>query len=230
MYGRVEVWELATRGLVRAFVTGYGGTSRLCVFPDGTRAASSGAEETVTVWDLTFGTDAAPKAEELQTALNKLLSSDAAVGYPALKVFSAAGDRGAKYLGDALKETLANEKKIKGWIEDLGSETFSIRETASKELLALGSRALPAVSAAANSDDSEVRDRARELMGKFNAKGLNPPPQGVLTDDGLRLFRAVQALEEIGTADARTVLEGIAAIAGKPGAEAKAALARMKKK
>lgn len=53
MSGRVEVWELASRKLVRTFTTGYGGISRLCVFPDGTRAASAGTEEAVTVWDLT---------------------------------------------------------------------------------------------------------------------------------------------------------------------------------
>jgi WD40 repeat protein len=230
-YGRVEVWELATRGLVRAFTTGYGGTTRLCMFPNGTLAASAGAEEAVTVWDLTFGTGGTtPKADQLQQALNTLMSPDAATGYPALKVFSAAGDRGAKYLADALKETVANEKKIKGWIEDLGSTTFSIRETASKELLAQGNRALPAINIAINSDDSEIRDRARELMGKFNAKGLYPPAPGVMTDDVLRLFRAVQALEEIGTADARTVLEGIATTGGRPAEEARAALARLKKK
>jgi WD40 repeat protein len=230
-YGRVEVWELATRGLVRAFTTGYGGTSRMCVFPGGSLAASAGAEEAVTVWDLNFGAGAAaPKADQLLAALNKLTSPDAAVGYPALKLFSAAGDRGAKYLSDALKETVANQKKITGWIEDLGSETFSIREAASKELLAQGVRAIPAVNVAANSDDPEIRDRARELMGKFNAKGLSAPASGVMTDDGLRLFRAVQALEEIGTADARAVLEGIASTGGRPAAEARAALARLKVK
>lgn len=53
MYGRVEVWELATRDRVRDFTSGYGGTARLCVFPDGSRVASAGAEEAVTVWDLT---------------------------------------------------------------------------------------------------------------------------------------------------------------------------------
>ncbi len=51
--GRVEVWEMKSRKLIRIFHTGFGGISRLCVFPDGKRAASAGAEEAVTVWDLT---------------------------------------------------------------------------------------------------------------------------------------------------------------------------------
>jgi WD40 repeat protein len=230
MYGRVEVWELATRGLVRKLVTGYGGTARLCVFPGGTRAASAGAEEAVTVWDLTFrGEKPAPKDDELLAALNALQSQDAAVGYPAIKVFTAAGNRGAEYLGTSMKTLLANEKKIKEWIEDLGSETFRVRENASKELVAQGSRALPMLSLAVKSGDPEVRDRAREVMSKLNAKGLYIPATGLI-DDQLRLFRSVQALEEIGTAEAKKVLEAISATGGRPGAEAKAALARMKKK
>ena len=230
MYGRVEVWEVATRGLVRALTTGYGGTSRLCVFPDGLRAASAGAEEAITVWDLTFLSDkAAPTAAELLTALNNLAAADAAVGYPAIKVLAAAGPRGAEFLGKTLKDILANEKKIKEWIEDLGSETFRVRENASKELVAQGSRSLPMLQIAVNSDDPEVRDRAREVMGKLNAKGLYPSATG-LADDQLRLFRAVQALEVIGGKDAKTVLEAIATTGGQPGVEAKAALARMKKK
>jgi WD40 repeat protein len=229
MYGRVEVWELATRGLVRAFITGYGGTSQLCLFPDGSRAASAGAEEAVTVWDLTFrGDKPAPKTDELLAAVNNLASSDAAVGYPAVKVLVAAGPRGVESLGKALKDILANEKKIKEWIGDLGSETFSVREKASKELVAQGSRALPMLQLAMKSDNPEVRDRAREVMGKLNAKGLYLSATG-LADDQLRLFRAVQALEEIGGKEAKRVLEAIAATGGRAGEEAKTALARMKK-
>jgi WD40 repeat protein len=229
MYGRVEVWEMATRGLVRAFSTGYGGTARLCIFPDGSRAVSAGAEEAITVWDLTFrGDKPAPEADELLTALNNLGSPNPANGYPAIKVFVAAGPRGAEYLDTATKETVANNKKIKEWIEDLGSETFSVRENASKELVAQGGRALPALQIAVNSEDPEVRDRAREVMGKLNAKGVYPPSYG-LVGDQLRLFRTVQAIEEIGGKEAKTVLEAIVATGGRPGAEAKAALARMKK-
>jgi len=229
MYGRVEVWELVTHGMVRALTTGYGGTARLCVFPDGTRAASAGAEEAVTVWDLNLRPDAPPKDTDLRTAWTALLSQDAAIGYPAIKVFVAAGGRGAEFLADAMKALLVDEKKIKEWVEDLGSETFSVRENASQKLVAQGSRALAMLNAVAKSDDPEVRDRAREVLGKLTAKGFSVPPHGLI-DDQLRLFRAVQALEEIGTAEAKRVVETIAGTAGRPGEEAKTVLARWKKK
>ncbi len=229
MSGRVEVWEIATRGLVRTFTTGYGGTARLCVFLNGSRVASAGAEEAVTVWDTTFRANLPPpKASELLAAVANLGDFRADVGYPAVKMVAAAGDRGAEQVALALKEQLANEKKVKEWIADLGSETFSLRERASRELMAQGIRARPALRAAMTSDDPEVRDRARELLGRIDGKGLYVPGHGMIPDQ-LRLFRAVQALEEIGTAEARKVLEGIAATSGRPAEEAKAALARLKK-
>ena len=228
--GCVEVWEMATRGMVRKFTTGYGGISRLCVFPDGTRLASAGAEEAVTVWDLTYGTGkSAPKADELLTAWGGLDSLDAAIGYPAIKLLATAGDRGTETISRGTKDLLVTQRKIKAWVEDLGSKTFTIREVASKELLSLGIRALPAVKAATRSEEPEVRDRALELLRKLQAKGLTTPESG-LAGDALRLVRAVQALEEIGTAQAKSVLGEIATAGGAPGDEAKAALARLKKK
>ncbi|MBN9122907.1 MAG: hypothetical protein J0I06_27845, partial [Planctomycetes bacterium] len=230
LYGRVEVWEVATRGLARTFTTGYGGTARVCVFPDGARVASAGAEEAVTVWDLTFRAGRpAPTPWELRAAAADLVDSRASIGHPAVKVLAAAGDAGAEQLAQTLKDVIANEKKIREWVADLGSETFRVREAASRELVAQGVRALPALQRAVNADDPEVRDRAREVMGKLNAKGFYPPAYGLVADQ-LRLFRAVQALEEIGTAEARRVLEDIAATGGRAGDEARAALARLGKR
>ncbi len=126
-------------------------------------------------------------------------------------------------------EHLAAEKKIRTWVADLGSPTFALRETAAKELLARGARALPAVAAAAGADDSELRDRAREVLGKLTEKGFTLPADG-MTEHALRLFRAAQALEDIGTADARAVLAAIAGTTGRPADEARAALARLNAK
>lgn len=228
-YGRVEVWELATQGQVRAFTTGYGGTSRLCLFANGTRAASAGAEEAVTVWDLTFraGTGA-PAADDLKRAWADLESSDAAIGSPAVKALAAAGDKGTQVIAGGTKELIASQKKIAEWVADLGSQTFSVREIAIRELVAQGVRAIPAVQAVAKSDDTELRDRAAEVLKKIEDKGGTVPAHG-LSPDALRLLRAVQALEDIGTAEAKALLGAIAETGGRAGAEAKAALARLKR-
>jgi WD40 repeat protein len=229
-YGRVEMWELCSRGMVRSFVTGYGGTARLCIFPDGKHVASAGAEEAVTVWDLSLREGkAAPKAEELTAAVNDLSSLDASVGYPAIKLLSAAGNRGTEQIERAVKDSIATEKRIKGWIEDLGSKTFSVRDNAAKELIAQGVRALPALTLAAESEDRDLRDHAREVLGKLSEKDIYLPANG-MTPDLLRCIRAVQALEEIGTPEAVAVLKRIRDVGGRSGEDAKTALERLKSK
>jgi WD40 repeat protein len=49
--GGVQVWDAQGERLGE-FSTGLGGVTRLAVFADGTRAASAGTDEVVTVWDL----------------------------------------------------------------------------------------------------------------------------------------------------------------------------------
>jgi len=226
-YGRVEVWDVATRGLVRAFSTGYGGISRVCVFPDGARGASAGAEEAVTVWDLTFRAGkAVPGGPELQLAWAQLDSPKADASWPAVRALAAAGDRGTEVIARGAKEQTNTAGRIKELIIDLGSAQFSTREAASRDLLALGARALPAVTAATKSDDPEVRDRAAELLKKLNGRGQTVPAHGLAGDD-LRMVRAVHALELIGTPAARDLLRVIADAGGRPAADAKAALARL---
>jgi WD40 repeat protein len=50
--GAVHVYEIKSRKLVRRLTTSMGSIHSLAVFPDGTRAATAGAEEVITVWDL----------------------------------------------------------------------------------------------------------------------------------------------------------------------------------
>lgn len=228
-YGRVEVWDVATRGLIRAFSTGYGGTSRVCVYPNGARAASAGAEEAVTVWDLTFRDGKAnPSVVDVQLAWVQLDSPKAEVAVPAVRALAAAGDRGTDVIARGAKEQVATAGRIKELIADLGSAQFSTREAASRDLLGLGVRALPAVTAATKSEDPEVRDRAADLLKKLNGRGQTVPAHGLAGDD-LRMVRAVHALELIATPAARDLLKVIADAGGAPGAGAKAALARLKK-
>jgi WD40 repeat protein len=51
--GPISVFEIESRSLVRRFSTHLGPIHRLVLFPDGTRAASAGADEAITLWDLT---------------------------------------------------------------------------------------------------------------------------------------------------------------------------------
>jgi WD40 repeat protein len=53
--GAIQVFDMASRSLVQRYTTGFGGIQLLAIFPDGTRCATAGAEEVITVWDLAAG-------------------------------------------------------------------------------------------------------------------------------------------------------------------------------
>jgi WD40 repeat protein len=50
--GAVQVWEVATRSLLRRYLTYFGAIHSLGIFPDGSRMVSAGAEEAITLWEL----------------------------------------------------------------------------------------------------------------------------------------------------------------------------------
>jgi len=51
--GAIHVYDLKTRASIHRFTTSLGSIHRLAIFPGGARAATAGAEEVITLWDLT---------------------------------------------------------------------------------------------------------------------------------------------------------------------------------
>src|SRR5262249_26780395 len=113
-------------------------------------------------------------------------------------------------------------QRLRRWLADLDSEVYAARETAQKELAAVGELAAPALEQAlAREPSPEARRRLQALVDKL---------QGPITQpELLRAVRAVAVLEDIATPEARQLLERLAA--GAPEArltqEAKAALERL---
>jgi len=228
--GDIHIYEIATRSLVHRYTTGLGAINQLSVFPDVSRAVTAGAAEVLTVWDLTFqhGRDA-PTPEDLRAAWANLDALDGAKGYPAGRTLVAAGAAGTRIVAAGLDAMAENQKKIARWVADLASEEFAERESATKALLSQGFSALPAIqNAASRAESAEVRARAADILAKLTGKGIAIPAHG-LAGDTLRLIRTVQVLEDIGGADARTLLARIVKLGGPGGDEARAALGRMKK-
>ena len=58
---------------------------------------------------------------------------------------------------------LQNEEQVRGWIRDLGADTFEAREAAARNLMQAGPDALPLVREAAASGDLEIAVRARQI-------------------------------------------------------------------
>jgi hypothetical protein len=108
---------------------------------------------------------------------------------------------------------------MRKWIADLGDPAFAQREAATKDLAALGERADSALRAALAANPSA---EARQRIDKLLAAPLDTPPP-----ETVRFLRAVQALETIGSPDARDLLRALAK--GDPAAmETKAANAALR--
>jgi hypothetical protein len=95
-------------------------------------------------------------------------------------------------------------KQLAGWVADLESDVFKVRERASRELAQLGESATAALRTVETAGKTEeARARARRLLEGIEAGRL-------------RAERAVEVLEMMGDAAARDVLAGLAG--GEPAA------------
>jgi hypothetical protein len=115
-------------------------------------------------------------------------------------------------------------EQLRRLIADLDHRRFAVRERASRELERLGESVEGALSRArAGRPSAEMRRRLDLLLERLRMLRFFPSPER------LRLSRAVDVLEQIGSPEARAILAGLAR--GDPGAdltvEAKAALGRL---
>jgi hypothetical protein len=155
-----------------------------------------------------------------------LASTDAARAYRSLWAMADAPGQTVPFLQAHLRPVVAltpdQKKQADQWLRDLDHDDFEVREQASKELEHLAEAALPSLQQTlAGRPSAEVRRRVEGLLQNLTDSSLSP--------EGLRALRAVEALENAGTPEARGLLETLAA--GLPRArltqEAKAALQRL---
>jgi hypothetical protein len=142
-------------------------------------------------------------AAEKDAAWAALLAREPSKSIAATWAMADAGANAVALLRDRVKpiEPIAAEK-IRQWIADLADSAFTKREAATKELAALGERAEPALRAALAANPSPEQ---RQRLDKLLAAPLEAPPP-----ETLRFLRAVQALEAIGSAEARAMLRDLA--------------------
>jgi hypothetical protein len=212
-------------------LTGHEGRVETVAFaPDGKMLASGATDTTVLLWDvagLTKGLPAPPRAElsaaEAEAVWDDLAGADAARALRGVLKLAVAPGQALPVLRARLKPAVPiDPRTIDGWIADLASKKFTVRDSASTNLLKIGEQAVPALQKLRASPPSlETRSRADALLAKLTS--------GTLTPEQLRLIRAVEALERMASPEARQMLATLAR--GAPGAlptrEAQAALARL---
>lgn len=227
--GTIWLWEMVT-GRRRHVLCGHKGSVLSMTFSrDGRRLASGSKDTTVLVWDLTAGLGIAPSkdftAAQLDGFWRDLAGDDATKAYQSIWQLAGTPKQSLPFLQKRLRPVpVPDAKRISQLLADLDSEDFKVRTTAHEELEKLGETAAAALRATAEKTPSaEVGRRVKELLDKLKTARRTPSPERV------RVLRAVEVLEHIGTPEARQILKGLAE--GSTGAqltqEAKESLGRL---
>jgi hypothetical protein len=172
---------------------------------------SGSADTTLLVWDLhdrirAFRAGKAPTAAQLEQRWGELAGTDAARAYEAVCYLTAFPKQTVPLLRERLLGRPQGGDNVAKWIRELDDRRFAVREKAMAELQRLG-RSVEADlrRALASGPSEEARRRLERLLAALG--GVSPLAEHPET---LRSRRAVEVLEQIGTAEARQVLQGLA--------------------
>jgi len=225
----IHVWETTARQEYRMFRGADLGRGNLAFTPDGRILASAGAGAGALLWDMT-GRSRGGKLRplrlspaELQMLWERLKEAEAAKARDALWEMVAAPGQAVPFLAEHMRPVLAADPmRTEQLIRDLDSDQFAVRERAARELRTLADAAAPALRRALRGKPSlELRRRVELLLMDVEA----------VSHEQLRLLRAVEVLEQVGSLEARRVLQALARGASEVRLtrEAKAALGRLTK-
>jgi hypothetical protein len=166
-----------------------------------------------------------PDPRDLETLWGNLGTSDPVVAHQAISALVARPAETVPFLGKRLRPVCRPDpNRLTELLAKLDDERFKVRERATRELENLAETAEPGLKKTLASEPSpEARRRIEKVLEKLKNDRLHPPA------DRMRLVRAVEVLEMIGSAEARQVLTDLAR--GAPEAqltlEAKTALERL---
>jgi endonuclease YncB( thermonuclease family) len=230
--GTVKLLDLSTGDDLATLKRGANAVHAVAFTPDGTTlAAAEGPDTTIRLWGVSGWTRARKRPagmltdKQLEALWTDLAGADAGQAHRARWVLAAAPEQTVPWLQERLRPIAApNPEQIARLLADLDSETFQTREKATRDLAALGESAGPAMrKALAGETAAEVRRRLEPLLAALERPEDSP--------ERLRVLRAIEALEDTGTPEARRILERVAG--GMPEArvtaEAKQSLNRLVK-
>lgn len=193
--GTIRVWEFATGKLIRTF-TGHHGETSAHFSPDSRYIVGSSGDAPIYIWDV-YGTKAKTPFDG-ESLWKTLADQNAEKAFMAVRELIASPKEALALLKAKLPPDLLDQKVIDQHLIDLGSPRFAVREKASAALLKIGESIEPQLKKALQTTtDEEVRQRLTAIL-----EALNAP-----SSEKLRTLRALDALEHLGTPEARQYLE-----------------------
>jgi WD40 repeat protein len=221
--GDIRLCEVATRKGRRRLLGHVGYVRGLAFSSDGRTLVSAGQDTTLLVWDLT---DCNGKVHP-EEAWKALSDDNGERGFEAIWQLAAVPDQAVCLLKARLSPArLATPAELDKLVADLDSDSYVTRASANQELARLGEVAEAAlVKLLQGKPKLEQRRRAEDLLAKLEAQRLAP------SGARLRQLRAIEALERIGTLEARQLLQSLAsgASVSRLTHEAQASLSRLEK-
>ena len=212
----VRLWEVRTGRLIHEREAHSGWVWGITLSADESRLVSCSVDGRLLLWDMKginrpAAKRARLKADEIESALGKLASPDAGTAFKAVCTLS--GD--PRSLPHLEKRLCAERGKgpttteIRAMLADLDSDRWTTREKATVTLASIGAPALPLLKRTLAAKPSpEARRRAMRVVAGID--------QSAMPAEDLESIRGVQALEYLGTPEARTLLERLSRHAAAP--------------
>jgi RNA polymerase sigma factor (sigma-70 family) len=211
--GTVRLWDLLSGKelgrfgkLVDPFKGGW--VLTVAFSPDGKRVISGGLDRQAHIWDVSRivgrPRETAERSPAELEADWKDLAGDAKAAYTALGRLISSPGRAVPFLGKQLQglEPVDTER-VERLIADLDDKRFRVREQAMRDLEALAEHAVPWLrKALAGAPSLETSRRIGALLERLADKRLSA--------ETVRMIRAVEALESIGSPEARRRLAELA--------------------
>jgi hypothetical protein len=211
-----RLWDVATGKLLYE-LAGHDGMIFSAAFsPDGKRIATASADTSILIWSVAdLSRQRLPitlSAEELENLWIDLEGDhyhDFLTPH-AIRRLAAAPKSSVAFLNQRLKPDLTRDDRLRRLIADLDSDTFAVRERATRELAAKGKSIEAALRQALGDNlSTEQRRRVQTLLD-----AISPPSPLPLQDrrytvnaDQQRLIRVAVVLGRIGTDDALDLLQ-----------------------
>jgi len=182
----------------------------IAIAPDGKTLASASGDCQMCTWDLSARTTALKPVsrvpdDKIEACWATLLASDGITAFEAIETLVSVPEQAVKLCRERLQPASAPDiQRISLLIADTHHNRYAVRQKATAELEQIGEEAEPQlIQAAVNQSPLETRRRAEMLLTKLET--------GKLTGETLRSARALEVLEQIGTPEARQIVQMIAA-------------------